>query len=352
MAKCFATLHEAIEKMKKEKLNFGIIGLGNIGQRHLKLLLQNNSIEVKSFCDTAFNKNQNIDGIDFFTDYQSLLANKQIDVIDICTPHHLHADMSIEALKAGKHVLVEKPMCLTTADAKKMIAASKKYKRELIVVKQNRYNQPVKWVDELLHKNKLGKIVEVHCHVLWNRNDAYYKDSDWRGRCKTEAGALFTQGSHFLDLLVHWFGEVTKATTWSKAIHHKIEIDDSGNSTVLFKNGTYGKIIWSNNVYQKNYEGSITIFGEKGTVKIGGQYLNKIEYWDVKNIPMPQQEPIEVLPNLYKAGYQGSSSNHHKVFEDVVAFLLHHKKNNLVHGDEAIKTISSIEKIYKNSEQF
>ena len=335
------------KKITDQSLIIGIAGLGNIGKKHLNLLLQNPLVKVVSICDTDKKQNPELADISFTTSFDELLKNDSIQLINICTPHNLHTAMSIAAMKAGKHVLVEKPMCLTTADAKKMVAASKKYNRKLIVVKQNRYNQPVLAVDELLSKNKLGKIIEAHCHVLWNRNDAYYQ-SDWRGKKATEGGALFTQGSHFIDLLIHWLGKINKATTWKGTLAHRIAIDDSGSSTVEFENKTIGKIIWSNNVYQKNYEGSITLFGEKGTVKIGGQYLNTIEYWHVKNTPPPLINHTETIaPNLYNSGYQGSSSHHHLVFNDVIDLILHGKNVPLVQGDEAIACIAAIEKIYK-----
>ncbi|MEN9522097.1 MAG: hypothetical protein RL065_474 [Bacteroidota bacterium] len=341
--------------MTDKKLNFAVIGCGNIGTRHLNLLLQNNKANVVMVCDIDKKKNpsNSIKGnYDFTTSISDVLSHPEIDIVNICTPHHLHAEMSIVALKKGKHVLVEKPMCIASADAKKMNATAIKYNRELIVVKQNRYNFPVQEVDKLLSKNKLGKILEVHCHVLWNRNNDYYKKSDWRGKIKTEAGALFTQGSHFIDLLTHWFGEIKKAQTIISTLHHNIEIEDSGNSTVIFKNDAIGKIIWSNNVFEKNYEGSITIFGEKGTVKIGGKYLNKIEYWNIKGINQPSQLYNDDAPNEYQSGYQGSSSNHHKVFEDVIERILFNKKVKLVQGDEAVKSILAIEKIYSSAKRF
>ncbi len=341
---------ETIKSMLKKTLNFAVVGCGNIGKRHVDLLLKNDDVRLIAACDTDEAKKKILpNSVSFTTNFEEILDHKNIEVVNICTPHHLHAPMSIAALRAGKHVLVEKPMCINSKDAKQMIVASEKYNRRLIVVKQNRYNFPVQQVNELLAKKKLGKIIEVHCHILWNRNDDYYQKSDWRGKLKTEAGALFTQGSHFIDLLVHWFGEVKKSQTWMATLNHKIELEDSGNSTLIFENGTIGKLLWSNNVFEENYEGSITIFGEKGTVKIGGAYLNQLEYWNVKNIPQPQITTSDDAPNRYASGYQGSSSNHHKVFEDVVNLLLHHKKVKMVEGEDAVKTITSIEKIYKSA---
>jgi predicted dehydrogenase len=340
--------------MRNKKLNFAVIGCGNIGIRHLHELLQHKNANVIAVCDIDECKNPSskIEGnYQFTTSFHSILKNANIDIVNICTPHYLHATMSIAALKKNKHVLVEKPMCIRYSDAKKMNAAATKYQKQLVVVKQNRYNFPVQELDKLLVKNKLGKIIEVHCSILWNRNEEYYASSDWRGKIATEAGALFTQGSHFVDLLVHWFGAIKSTHAVISTLNHSIEIEDSGNATVKFTNGTVGKINWSNNVFQKNYEGSITIFGEKGTVKIGGQYLNKIEYWDVSAIQQPIQKKIIDAQNQYQSGYQGSSSNHHLVFDDIINRILFNKKVNLVQGDEAAKSIDAIQKIYKSAKQ-
>lgn len=329
------------------KLNFGIIGLGNIGSRHLKVLNENGDAKVVAVCDTnkaVLNSfaSKNILG---FTDFKNIIAQKEIDVINICTPHFLHADMAVAALNAGKHVIVEKPMCLTSADAKRMIVASKKNKKKLIVVKQNRYNQPVAAVQQLIKNNSLGKIYDVQCNVWWNRNDAYYQ-SDWRGKRKTEGGALFTQASHFIDLLVWWFGEIVSAKTLLQTQAHKIEIEDCGHSIVKFKNGATGNINWTTNIFEKNFEGSVTIIAEKGTIKIGGAYLNELHFWNVKGIAAPALQADEVKPNLYKTNYQGSSSHHDKVMSDVVKLILYKQKIEMVEGEEAIKTINSIVKMY------
>ncbi len=330
------------------KIKVGIIGLGHIGNRHFDILTElEKQYKIVAVCDSNAMNLRNIDKrIAIYKDYKELLSSK-IDLVHICTPHHLHAEMAIEALSKGKHVLVEKPMCLSSEEAKSMINASKKYKRKLLVVKQNRFNEPVVKVQELIEKGKLGKIYDVQCNVWWNRNEKYYLQSEWRGKKKTEGGALFTQASHFIDLLVWWFGPIEKAKTMIATKAHKIQIEDCGHAAVQFKSGVIGSINWNNNLFDKNYEGSVTIIAEKGTVKIGGAYLNEIEYWNVKGVKTPLINS-QIQPNLYKGNYQGSGSNHSHVFLAVAKSLHKQTSNNLVEGIEAKEGIDSIVRIYES----
>jgi predicted dehydrogenase len=331
------------------KLNFGLVGLGNIGSRHFQVLNSLPEANIVAVCDSNKKLLNSFDLKNGYkeTDYLQFLTHPEMELVSICTPHHLHAEMAIAALKAGKHVLVEKPMCLHLKEAQQMIAASKKYQRLLMVVKQNRYNPPVMAVQKLLEKNKLGKILDIQCNVWWNRRNDYYKKSDWRGKKASECGALYTQASHFIDLLVWWFGEIKQAKTVLKTLTHDIETEDLGHSIVQFANGATGNINWTTTIYEKNYEGSVTIIGEKGTVKIGGAYLNELEYWNVKGIPAPVFENAVTKPNIYKSNYQGSSSNHDILLQAVIDLVVHGKKNKIVEGEEALLTVKSIIKMYK-----
>jgi predicted dehydrogenase len=194
--------------------------------------------------------------------------------------------------------------------------------------------------------NKLGKIFMVQCNVMWNRNQEYYNESDWRGKKNLEGGALHTQVSHFIDLLVWWFGDIINAKTIMDTMNHKIEIEDCGVSALKFNTGVIGSLLWTTCVYNNNFEGSITIIGEKGTIKIGGKYLNKIEFWDVMSYPLPENIDFEDKPNNY-GKYQGTSSNHDKLISHLVNQFIENRKG-VVEGDEAIKTIQAIDLIYKN----
>lgn len=331
-----------------EKKRFGIIGCGHIGKRHAAILDQYEFTDLKAVCDNRVNQAQSqadlYGGMSVYEDYSELLK-QDIDVVSICTPHHLHKQMTLDALKARKHVVVEKPMTLSAKDAVEMSKAAKDAGLKLFVVKQNRFNVPIRLADEAIKNNRLGKIYMVQCNVLWNRYQEYYEQSEWRGTKAAEGGALFTQASHFIDILVWWFGKVTEAKTIMATQAHDIEIEDCGQSSVLFESGVIGSISWTTNVYNKNFEGSITIIGEHGTIKIGGGYLNKVEYWDVKSHPLPDNISFVDQPNNY-GKYQGSSSNHHRVIEEVVKDLCG-EKSNIVEGREGELSIAAIETIYK-----
>ena len=336
-----------------KKIKFAIVGCGSIGKRHIAVVDAAEDAELAAICDIEEQRCKELSeaygGIPYFTDYATMLNSIEVDVINICTPHGLHAEMSIDAANAGKNILVEKPMALNVADCHRMIEAAKENGVKLMVVKQNRYNVPIALTKKALESGFLGKIFMVQCNVLWNRHQGYYNDSNWRGSSKLEGGALHTQVSHFIDLMIWWFGDVVDAKTDIATLNHTIEIEDCGQTLLKFKSGTMGTIVWTTCVYNKNYEGSITIVGEHGTIKIGGQYLNKIDFWDVKSYPLPDDIDFNDKPNAY-GKYQGTSSNHDKVVHDVVAELLN-ERHNVVEGDEGMKTIEAIEMIYANATQ-
>lgn len=333
---------------KKGKIRFAVVGCGNIGQRHIAVIDKDEKAELVAVCDIKeplLEKLNHDYKIKTYKNYEELLKNEDFDIICICTPHGLHADMSIAAARSGKHILVEKPMALTPDSAKKMISEADSNGVKLYVVKQNRYNKPILLVKKALDENRLGKILMVQANVLWNRHQRYYEESPWRGKKLTEGGVLHTQVSHFLDLLLWWFGDVIEAVSLYDTLNHKIEIEDCGVAALRFKNGAIGSLNWTTCAYNANYEGSITILGEFGTVKIGGRYLNKIEHWDVQSYPLPENEDFTDTPNIY-AHYQGSSSNHDKLIDDLIRQIIE-DRNGVVEGSEGYRSIAAIEKIYE-----
>lgn len=335
------------------KIKFAVVGCGNIGKRHMAVIDEEPRAELSAFCDldeaVCREYSHLYPGVPWFTDYSTMLNAVDIDVINICTPHGLHASMAIEAANLKRNILVEKPMALSPEDSTKMIEVAKENGVHLMVVKQNRFNVPIALTKMALDSGKLGRIFMVQSNILWNRHDGYYADSPWRGRKTLEGGALHTQASHFIDLLIWWFGDVVSAKANIATKNHKIEIEDCGTALLEFDSGVMGTLTWTTCVYNKNYEGSITIVGEHGTIKIGGQYLNKIEFWDVRSLPLPEDTAFVDKPNAY-GKYQGTSSNHDKVIDSVVAKLLN-ERHNIVEGDEGIRTIKAIDKIYASAHE-
>ena len=327
-------------------LQFAIIGCGNIGRRHADHIQSVG--RLAAVCDidkekaTALGEKHNAN---IYFSIEGLLAvEKKLDVVSVCTPNGLHAVHSIQALKKGHHVLCEKPMAISSADCFQMIAAAEKNNRQLFVVKQNRFNPPVAAVKKLLDENRLGKIFSIQLNCFWHRGADYYLNS-WRGTKSLDGGTLFTQFSHFIDLLYWMIGDVKQVKAFTKNFLHQhiTEFEDTGVIILEFENGAIGAINYTVNSYKKNMEGSLTIFGEMGTVKIGGQYLNKLEYIEI------QGEKIMDLPAGNKANdygfYQGSMSNHNKVYANL-ADVLNNKAAMAAGSHDGLKTVQIIEKIY------
>jgi UDP-N-acetyl-2-amino-2-deoxyglucuronate dehydrogenase len=333
-------------------LNFAVIGCGAIGARHLAVLAAEPGARIAAVCDTDTSRGRHFSdmygGVPYFTNYEELLRTSDAAICNICTPHTLHAPIAIAAARAGKHVLVEKPMALSSRDAERMIAAAERHHVRLMVVKQNRYNAAVQATRDAVRSGALGPILMVQCNVLWHRPERYYSESPWRGRRDLDGGALWTQVSHFIDLMIWWCGDVVDAASVLATKKHDIEIEDCGTAQLRFAGGALGTIFWTTCAPSRNVEGSITIVGRDGLIKIGGAYLNSIEHWDVRGMPTPTFAESTDAPNVY-ATYQGTSSNHHRVIADVVRDVVSGNRA-VVDGREGLRTVRAIERIYGNAD--
>ena len=336
---------------KNRKINFAIIGCGHIGTRHAKHIFNNKQANLVALCDIKINRAkelaQKYNSSLIVNDYKKLLKNKSIDIVNICVPNYLHAPITIDFLKNNKNVLCEKPMCLKTADGKKMIEWAKKTNKKLFIVKQNRYNPPVELTKNILDKKALGKVYLCATNLFWNRNNYYYKQSEWRGTKKMDGGTLFTQYSHFIDLLLWFNGKIESVFAKTKNYTHKnIEFEDTGIIILKFKNGSLGTINFTTCSYNKNMEGSIYLLGTKGSIKIGGEYLNTLDYWNVAGIKRPRLE--RGSPANDYGFYKGSMSNHDKVIQNVVDVLNKQDKIKAT-GKEGLETTKVINAIYKSA---
>jgi UDP-N-acetyl-2-amino-2-deoxyglucuronate dehydrogenase len=329
------------------KIKYGIIGCGRIAQRHAHHI--GHFGELVACYDTVGEKSdklaQEFGGI-AYTSMQDFLSS-DMDVVAVCSPNGLHAEHTIASLNAGFHVICEKPMAIKSEDCAQMISASKSANKRLFVVKQNRYNPAVAVLKQKLLAGDLGKIFSVQLNCFWNRNEQYYKTSDWKGTKALDGGTLFTQFSHFIDLLYWMVGDIDSVNGLSANYAHQgiIEFEDSGVLTVKFKNGAIGTINYSVNSYKRNMEGSITLFGEKGTVKVGGQYLNSLDYqsWEGEEIgELPPGNPA----NEY-GEYQGSMSNHDKVYQNVTDVLTNNAQIATT-GEEGKRVVEIIEMMYRS----
>lgn len=330
-----------------DKIKFGIVGFGRIGKRHLGHI--RNFGEIVAICDTNSEQfeGEELGSINLYGSIQEMVnyEKNKIDVLSICSPNGLHSEHSIVALRNGFHVLCEKPMALNRYDAGRMIQTAEENNRRLFIVKQNRFNPPVEAVKRLIEAGKLGEIYSVQLNCFWNRNEDYYSNS-WKGTLDLDGGTLFTQFSHFIDLFVWMFGDVKDCAGFSANKHHKdsIEFEDCGVVSLVFRNGIIGSINYTVNSYKQNMEGSITIFGENGTIKIGGQYLNELEYQNIKDFEI-MDLPTGNTPNNY-GNYVGSMSNHADVYKNVIE-VLNSKGTISTSGFEGLKTVETIEMIYE-----
>lgn len=331
---------------EQKNIQFAIVGCGKIAWRHAAEITKIGKIDA--VCDIvekhAFAISEKFGGT-IFNDYNKLLSQSNADLISICTPNGLHAQHTIAALENGFHVLCEKPMAISSKDCKAMIDAAKAANKKLFIVKQNRYNPPVQAVKKLLLNKTLGNIYSFQLNCFWNRDNNYYTNS-WKGTLAHDGGTLYTQFSHFIDLLYWFFGDVQHISAQLNNFAHQgiIEFEDTGQVLFQFRNGIEGALNYTVNAHNKNMEGSLSIFGEKGTVKIGGQYLNELEYQNIDGYTI-NDLPLGKGANEY-GNYSGSMSNHDMVYQNILE-VLQHNAPIFTTAEDGLKTVEIIEEIYK-----
>lgn len=337
-------------RVKEETIKFAIIGCGHIGKRHAAMIEQHPEAEVVALCDIKSKDHLDLAGfshLPFYNSIHELLKNHpDAQVINICTPNALHADQAIFALQADKSVVIEKPMDISSEKCIEVIEESRRMNKEVFCVMQNRYSPPSVWLKNLLEEKRLGKIFMVQINCFWNRDERYYHKNTWKGTKKLDGGTLFTQFSHFIDMMFWLFGDITniRSTFYNFSHQGLTEFEDSGYITFDFiKEGT-GSFNFTTSVYEKNLESSITIIGEKGTVKVGGQYMNEVVYCNIKDYTMPELAPSNP-PNDYGA-YKGSAANHHYIIENVVDTLKGRSRATTT-AEEGMKVVDIIERMIK-----
>lgn len=332
------------------KIKFAVIGAGHIGKRHAEMVVRNSAAELVAMCDVRSKEECAVSyEVPFFHSPEEMFAAMpEIDVVCVCSPNGLHAEHSLAALNARKHVVVEKPMALTKADCEKIIYQSLNVHRQVFCVMQNRYSPPSEWIKGLIEGGQLGKIYMVNIDCFWNRDHRYYKKNYWKGTRDLDGGTLFTQFSHFLDIMYWLFGDITNIQSRFRDFNHadNTEFEDSGIVSFDFVNGGMGSLNFSTAVHNVNFESSMTIVAEKGTVKIGGQYMNEVVYCDIQDYTMP------VLPEGNPANdyghYKGSAANHVYIIQNVVETLQGHSQIT-TNALEGLKVVDIIERIYLSS---
>lgn len=333
-----------------DKIRFGVSGQGHIGKRHSEMIRLNPDCELVGIYDPKALSELGIENLEekFFSSFEEMVGSDMVDVVNICSPNGLHAPQCIQALNAGKHVVCEKPMALSKADCEEVISTALAKNKQVFVVMQNRYSPPSQWLKEVIDSNKLGEIFMVEINCFWNRDERYYTKPHWKGTKNLDGGTLFTQFSHFIDIMYWVFGDVHNFQTKFNNFSHKdmIEFEDSGIVSFDFRNGGVGVINYSTAVWNKNMESSMTVMGSKGSLKIGGQYMDKIEYCHIDGYEVPELGPTN--PANDYGGYKGSANNHPQVIQNVVDTLKNGNSPS-TNAMEGMKVVEIIERIYKTN---
>jgi predicted dehydrogenase len=331
-----------------KKIRFGIIGCGHIGKRHAEMVRRNPEVQLVAMCDIKAKSDLGLNELEvpFFNSVDEMLnSDLEFDVISVCTPNGLHAEHTLKVLDKKKHVVIEKPMALTVADCEKIIFKALQVSKQIFCVMQNRYSPPSLWIKDVVESGVLGKIFMVQLNCYWNRDERYYNGKNWKGSADLDGGTLFTQFSHFIDIMYWLFGDITDINAKFDDFTHKktTAFEDSGIVNFSFVNGGLGCINYSTAVWDSNLESSITIIGEKGSVKIGGQYMNEVEYCHIKDYQMPELPPVN--PANDYGSYKGSAANHHYIIENVVD-TIKGRTTVTTNALEGLKVVDIIERIY------
>jgi predicted dehydrogenase len=324
---------------------FAIIGCGRIAHRHAENIVRVG--ELAAVCDIdkqkaeEFSKAYNTKA--YYSIDDLLKEQGEIDVVSVCTPNGFHAEHSIKSLQAGKHVLCEKPMCITSAAAWQMIDTEKFSRKKLFVVKSARHNSLLKNLKRLIDTYALGELYSFQLICFWNRPESYY--IDWHGKLFPDGGTLYTQFSHYIDAILWLFAEINMVNGFRENKAHKktIEFEDTGTAAVQMKNSLIGSINWSVNTYKKNSEITLTLIAEKATLSLGGEYLNEVKYIQSS---LPNQFHQEAATSNEYEGYKGSMSHHVEIYNNLIASLSNENKS-FSNSLDGLKTVEAIEKIYQ-----
>jgi len=327
-------------------IKFVVLGLGHIGKRHADIILNNQDAELVAIIEPNPKIEINIYKVPFFSSLTEFIdSNLETDIICIATPNYLHCEQAILCMQNGIDVIIEKPMGLSIIECNKVIETAQQLNKKVFCVMQNRYSPPSIWLKEIVSSNILGKIFHIQINCYWNRDEKYYKPNGWKGKLAQDGGTLFTQFSHFVDTLYWVFGDITNINARFSNFNHQqsIEFEDSGFIHFQLVNGGSGSLSYSTSAFNKNIESSITILAENGSIKIGGQYMEKVLHCEIKNYEMPILETTNP-PNDY-GNYKGSAANHEYVINNAIQTLLGNEtiKTSALEG---MKVVEIIERIY------
>ena len=330
-------------------MNIGIIGCGFIAKKHATAIEAIEGAKLVAVSDkipenmTYYKEEYEAET---YIDSEELLKRDDLDIVSICTPTGLHAMLAIQAAEAGKHVILEKPIAMSLEEADSIIDACRKNNVKLSIVHPNRYRPVVKELKEILDSGALGKISHANAIVNWNRNQAYYDQSPWRGTKAGDGGALMNQAIHNLDLLLWFMGDVQEVFSMEATRLRDIEAEDVSNGLVKFKTGALGLIQASTTVYPKNYEESITLFGENGTIKIGGSNALYFEHIEVKD--MNESKKNELIESVKEEPW--GKPGHQHIIEDMIK-AVKEDTEPAINGEEGRRSLKLVLAMYESAEK-
>ena len=298
-----------------KRIRVGLVGCGRISRNHFEAIRATEGLDLAAVCDINAARAEaagSEQSVPWFRDMESMLREAPIDLVAVCTPSGLHAAQGAAAARAGKHVIVEKPMAITLAQADDLVKACDDAGVQLFVVKQNRLNPAIQILKRAVDKGRFGRMYMANVTVRWQRPQEYYEAEPWRGTWEFDGGALMNQASHYVDLMQWLMGPVESVMAKTATQARRIEAEDSAVGVVRFRSGALGVIEVTVLTYPRNLEGSITLLGERGSVKVGGTAVNKVEHWafaDYDDDDMLVDQSNTSPPTVYGFGHTGYYRN-------------------------------------------
>jgi UDP-N-acetyl-2-amino-2-deoxyglucuronate dehydrogenase len=330
------------------KIRFALVGCGRIASNHFEALRKHQDrAELVGVCDVdprALDRAVGLTGAEGYASLQEMLRRVDADIVVVTTPSGLHPEQAIQIAASGRHVMTEKPMATRWEDGKRMVAAADAAGVRLFVVKQNRRNATLQLLKQAVDKKRFGRIYMVNLNVFWTRPPEYYHSAKWRGTWEFDGGAFMNQASHYVDLIDWIVGPVESLQAYTATLARDIEVEDTGVLSLRWRNGALGSMNVTMLTYPRNLEGSITILGERGTVRIGGVAVNEIQQWDFAT-PDPDDDRVR------DASYETTSvyGFGHPLYYDNVIKVLRGEAEPETDGREGLKSLEVLIAAYKSA---
>lgn len=338
-------MYRAPRIISDRKIRVAVVGCGRISPKHFESIAEHDeNLELVAVCDSnrsVLEKCSSEYRVPGFESLEEMLATSETDLVSLCTPSGLHPEQVITVARAGRHAITEKPMATRLADGKRMVRVADEEGTHLFVVKQNRLNPTLQLLKSAVSKKRFGRIYMVTVNVFWTRPQEYYDQARWRGTWEFDGGAFMNQASHYIDLLDWLVGPIESVNSYTATLERNIEVEDTGVASIKWRSGALGTLSVTMLTYPKNYEGSITILGEKGTVEIGGVAVNEIKHWEFQD---EDEDDLTVKNSNYEtASVYGIG---HPLYYDNVIKVLRGEAVAETDGREGLRSLETIIAMY------